>query len=158
MRHENQAANGCVTVLWAAVGAATTSLAWAPEARVNVHGGFEGIHRDLSVLYIGLPLIALGGALLPLTVWLITLRTLNRPWLSAVLTAGALLLLMTDPGGNCIRVGQPMSDDLHHRPAPKDLLPAPSLRLTLRRLQGGPGGRRKGPRPGTAQGGRAAHA
>jgi hypothetical protein len=30
--------------------------------------------------------------------------------------------LMTDPGGNCIRIGQPISENLHHRPAPKETL------------------------------------
>ncbi|CUW25934.1 MULTISPECIES: bleomycin resistance protein [Streptomyces] len=33
---------------------------------------------------------------------------------------GMRQFLMTDPGGNCIRVGQPTSEDLHHRPAPKE--------------------------------------
>ncbi|WP_328875963.1 VOC family protein [Streptomyces sp. NBC_00287] len=33
---------------------------------------------------------------------------------------GVRQFLMTDPGGNCIRIGQPTSDDPHHRPAPKD--------------------------------------
>lgn len=33
---------------------------------------------------------------------------------------GMRQFLMTDPGGNCIRIGQPMSKDRHHRPAPKE--------------------------------------
>ncbi|MFD8019755.1 bleomycin resistance protein [Streptomyces lavendulae] len=33
---------------------------------------------------------------------------------------GVRQFLMTDPGGNCIRVGQQTSDDQHHRPAPKE--------------------------------------
>ncbi|MGW1956968.1 bleomycin resistance protein [Streptomyces sp. NPDC001920] len=33
---------------------------------------------------------------------------------------GMRQFLMTDPGGNCIRVGRPISEDLHHRPAPKE--------------------------------------
>ncbi|MBC9717895.1 VOC family protein [Streptomyces sp. TRM66268-LWL] len=33
---------------------------------------------------------------------------------------GVRQFLMTDPGGNCIRVGQPISEDLYHRPAPKE--------------------------------------
>jgi predicted enzyme related to lactoylglutathione lyase len=33
---------------------------------------------------------------------------------------GVRQFLMTDPGGNCIRVGQPISEDLHHRPAPEE--------------------------------------
>ncbi|MFD7963336.1 bleomycin resistance protein [Streptomyces zaomyceticus] len=33
---------------------------------------------------------------------------------------GVRQFLMTDPGGNCVRVGQPISDDPHHRPAPEE--------------------------------------
>lgn len=33
---------------------------------------------------------------------------------------GVRQFLMTDPGGNCIRIGQPTSEDLHHRPAPQE--------------------------------------
>ena len=32
---------------------------------------------------------------------------------------GVRQFLMTDPGGNCVRVGQPISEDLHHRPPPR---------------------------------------
>ncbi|REK88032.1 VOC family protein [Streptomyces inhibens] len=33
---------------------------------------------------------------------------------------GVRQFLMTDPGGNCLRIGQPTSEDQHHRPAPKE--------------------------------------
>ncbi|CAM5268826.1 bleomycin resistance protein [Streptomyces aurantiogriseus] len=33
---------------------------------------------------------------------------------------GVRQFLMTDPGGNCVRVGQQTSEDLHHRPAPQE--------------------------------------
>lgn len=33
---------------------------------------------------------------------------------------GVRQFLMTDPGGNCIRIGQPISENLHHRPAPTE--------------------------------------
>ncbi|MCX4511651.1 VOC family protein [Streptomyces sp. NBC_01619] len=33
---------------------------------------------------------------------------------------GTRQFLMSDPGGNCIRIGQPISEDQHHRPAPKE--------------------------------------
>ncbi|MCX4721572.1 bleomycin resistance protein [Streptomyces virginiae] len=33
---------------------------------------------------------------------------------------GVRQFLMTDPGGNCIRVGEPTSGDQHHRPAPDE--------------------------------------
>jgi hypothetical protein len=35
-------------------------------------------------------------------------------------THGMRQFLMSDPGGNCVRVGQPISDDLRHRPAPEE--------------------------------------
>lgn len=89
MREEEQ---GCAGILLAAVGAVAAVLAWAPKARVSIHGGFEGMHRDLSVLYVDLPLIAAGGALVPLAAWLLVLRTLRRPWLAALIAAGALAL------------------------------------------------------------------
>ncbi|MET8115754.1 hypothetical protein [Streptomyces prasinus] len=89
MRDEGQ---GCAGIFLAASGAAVAVLSWAPRARVSVDGGFEGMHRDLSVLYVDLPLIAAGGALVPLAAWLLTLRALRRPWLAAVIAAGALAL------------------------------------------------------------------
>lgn len=33
---------------------------------------------------------------------------------------GMRQFLMADPGGNCVRVGQPTSEDQSHRPAPED--------------------------------------
>ncbi|WP_328430243.1 bleomycin resistance protein [Streptomyces sp. NBC_00443] len=33
---------------------------------------------------------------------------------------GVRQFLMTDPGGNCIRIGQQTSEEPHHRPAPKE--------------------------------------
>ncbi|MEU3300345.1 VOC family protein [Streptomyces sp. NPDC006678] len=33
---------------------------------------------------------------------------------------GTRQFLMSDPGGNCIRIGQQISEDQHHRPAPKE--------------------------------------
>ncbi|MGW3680775.1 hypothetical protein [Streptomyces prasinus] len=89
MRDERQ---GCAGIFLAASGAVVAVLSWAPRARVSVDGGFEGTHRDLSVLYVDLPLIAAGGALVPLAAWLLALRALRRPWLAAVIASGALAL------------------------------------------------------------------
>ncbi|GLW51391.1 hypothetical protein Stsp02_70520 [Streptomyces sp. NBRC 14336] len=89
MKEEIKALTG---FLVAALGATATLLAWAPLARVSVEGGFEGAHRDLSVLYIDLPLVATGGALVPLTCWLLTLRYSQRPWLAVLTTATATVL------------------------------------------------------------------
>ncbi|PZT70712.1 VOC family protein [Streptomyces sp. SW4] len=35
-------------------------------------------------------------------------------------TFGMRQFLLTDPGGNCVRIGRPISDDQHHRPAPRE--------------------------------------
>ncbi|MFI8007576.1 bleomycin resistance protein [Streptomyces sp. NPDC086010] len=35
-------------------------------------------------------------------------------------TYGVRQFLMTDPGGNCVRVGQRIAEDLHHSPAPRE--------------------------------------
>ncbi|MGH3938458.1 MAG: bleomycin resistance protein [Pseudonocardiaceae bacterium] len=35
-------------------------------------------------------------------------------------TYGVRQFLMTDPGGNCIRIGQPTGESLYHGPAPKE--------------------------------------
>ncbi|MEV7395293.1 hypothetical protein [Streptomyces sp. NPDC091215] len=83
---------GLAGFLVACLGAAAALLAWAPLARVSVEGGFEGIHRDLSVLYVDLPLVAVGGAVVPLAFWLVTLRRFHRLWLAALAAAAAAAL------------------------------------------------------------------
>ncbi|WP_327233301.1 hypothetical protein OG349_04305 [Streptomyces sp. NBC_01317] len=80
---------GC---LLAGLGAAIAPFVWAPRAAFSIDGGFEGHARDLSVIYVDLPLITLGGALLPLLAWALTSRWTGRPWI-AVLTAVAALAL-----------------------------------------------------------------
>lgn len=73
------------------IGASTALLTWAPLARVSVTGGFEQQHRDLSVLYVDLPLVALGGALVPAVVWTLGLRLLGgRAWAAALVAVAAL--------------------------------------------------------------------
>ncbi|AWK10337.1 hypothetical protein [Streptomyces spongiicola] len=89
MRKDTRGYAGC---LLAAGGAATALLAWAPLATISIDGGIGQRHRDLSVLYVDLPLVALGGALLPLAVWAAGLRWLHRPWLAAVAAVAGLAL------------------------------------------------------------------
>ncbi|WP_395572963.1 hypothetical protein [Streptomyces sp. BK79] len=84
-------ARGCAGSLAAGlVGGPAALLAWAPHARVRVTGGFEQQHRDLSVLYVDLPLVALGGALVPAAAWALGLRLLGRPWAAALVAVAAL--------------------------------------------------------------------
>ena len=82
-------AAGC---LLAGFGAVTAPLAWAPRATISVNGGFEGHARDLSVLYIDLPLVVLGGALLPPLAWALTRRWTHRPWVATLASVVALAL------------------------------------------------------------------
>ncbi|WP_345590763.1 hypothetical protein [Streptomyces marokkonensis] len=87
----NDRTRGCAGCLVAGVAGATTALlAWAPLARVSVTGGFEDQHRDLSVLYVDLPLVALGGALVPAVAWMLGLRLLDRAWAAALVAVAAL--------------------------------------------------------------------
>ncbi|MFE2047714.1 hypothetical protein ACFXAS_04335 [Streptomyces sp. NPDC059459] len=82
---------GCLVA--GAVGASTAVLAWAPLARISVTGGFENRHRDLGVLYLDLPLVAVGGALVPVAAWAVGLRVLGgRAWAAALLAVAALVL------------------------------------------------------------------
>ncbi|WP_037843773.1 hypothetical protein [Streptomyces sp. NRRL F-5126] len=80
---------GC---LLAGLGAVAAPLAWAPRAAISVGGGFEGQARDLSVLFVDLPLVVLGGALVPLLAWALAGRWVRRPW-AAPLVALAVLAL-----------------------------------------------------------------
>ncbi|WP_128378296.1 hypothetical protein [Streptomyces cavernae] len=80
---------GC---LLAGLGAATAALAWAPRAAISVNGGFEGHSRDLSVLFVDLPLVLLGGALVPLLAWALTTRWSDRPWVAVLAAVAALAL------------------------------------------------------------------
>lgn len=85
-------ATGGVGCLVAGIGAASAPLAWAPRASGSVFGGFEGENRDPSVLFVDLPLIALGGALLPLVAWMLATRWTGRPWAAALMSLAALSL------------------------------------------------------------------
>ncbi|MGW1468273.1 hypothetical protein ACWCPT_28455 [Streptomyces sp. NPDC002308] len=86
--------NGAPGCLLAGFGALVAPLLWAPRAAVNVEGGLEGHARDLSVLWIDLPLVVLGGAAVPLLAWALTRRwtyrrrtyrrRTYRPWVPAL--------------------------------------------------------------------------
>jgi hypothetical protein len=88
----NPTTNGGAGCLLAGLGATTAPLAWAPQAAVSIDGGFEGHVRDWSVLFVDLPLIVLGGALVPLLAWALANRWVHRPWV-AVLVASATLAI-----------------------------------------------------------------
>ncbi|WP_316959692.1 hypothetical protein [Streptomyces sp. TRM68367] len=61
---------GCLVSL---VGTLTAVFAWASSARTERHmgGGFEGEGTDYSVLCTELPLVVVGGAVVPVLGWLL---------------------------------------------------------------------------------------
>ncbi|MFD9335275.1 hypothetical protein ACFWBF_12840 [Streptomyces sp. NPDC060028] len=78
--------------LLAGLGATTGALLWAPRAAFSLDGGFEAHARDLSVLFVDLPLILLGGGLIPLVTWTLTTRWVRNPWLALLPALAALAL------------------------------------------------------------------
>ncbi|MCK1820755.1 hypothetical protein MTQ10_14315 [Streptomyces sp. XM83C] len=91
-KRTNPRAEGCAGCLLAGLGATAAPLAWAPHAAISIDGGLEGHARDLSVLFVDLPLVVLGGALVPLLTWALATRWVHRPWLAALLSLAALAL------------------------------------------------------------------
>ncbi|GAA3503348.1 hypothetical protein GCM10019016_104580 [Streptomyces prasinosporus] len=83
---------GVAGCLLAGFGAATAALAWAPRAAISIDGGFEGHARDVSVLVVDLPLVLLGGALVPLLSWALATRWVGRPWIAVLAALAALAL------------------------------------------------------------------
>ncbi|WP_411112484.1 hypothetical protein [Streptomyces sp. 029-5] len=88
----NPTTRGAAGCFLAVLGATTAALVWAPRAAFSIDGGFEGHARDLSVLFVDLPLIALGGALVPLLAWGLTTKWVHRPWAAALVAVAALAL------------------------------------------------------------------
>ncbi|MFI2346325.1 hypothetical protein ACH492_04550 [Streptomyces sp. NPDC019443] len=88
----NPKTRGSARCLVAGLGAAIAALVWAPRAAFSIDGGFEGHARDLSVIFVDLPLIVLGGALVPLVAWALTTRWVHRPWVAALAAVAALAL------------------------------------------------------------------
>ncbi|MGW2015891.1 hypothetical protein [Streptomyces sp. NPDC001927] len=75
----------------AVLGAAVGLVVWVPRAAFSLDGGFESHARDLTVLFVDLPLILLGGALLPVVTWALAARRVP-PWAAAVAALAALAL------------------------------------------------------------------
>ncbi|MET9857070.1 hypothetical protein ABZY57_29575 [Streptomyces sp. NPDC006450] len=54
-----------VQAVLAGLGAVTGGMIWASRAAYSLDGGLESEDQDLSVLFLDLPLILLGGVLIP---------------------------------------------------------------------------------------------
>ncbi|WP_236238929.1 hypothetical protein [Streptomyces sp. CC228A] len=80
---------GC---LLTAAGATTGAVVWTPRAAFSIDGGFEAHARDLSVVFVDLPLIVLGGAAVPLAAWMLGLRWTRRPWAAGIAAVAAIAL------------------------------------------------------------------
>lgn len=88
----NPTTRGVAGCFLAGLGATTAALVWAPRAAFSIDGGFEGHARDLSALFVDLPLIVLGGALVPAFAWALTTKWVHRPWVAALAAMAALAL------------------------------------------------------------------
>ncbi|MFD3941660.1 hypothetical protein [Streptomyces sp. NPDC058579] len=75
----------------AVLGAAIGLVVWAPRAAFSIDGGFESHARDLTVLFVDLPLILLGGGLVPVITWALAIRRVP-PWAAMVAALAALAL------------------------------------------------------------------
>ncbi|MEU4273309.1 hypothetical protein [Streptomyces sp. NPDC026092] len=75
----------------AVFGAAVGLVVWVPRAAFSLDGGFESHARDLTVLFVDLPLILLGGALVPVVTLALAVRRVP-PWAAAVAALAALAL------------------------------------------------------------------
>ncbi|MFD7321701.1 hypothetical protein ACFV9D_11555 [Streptomyces sp. NPDC059875] len=78
---------GC---LIAGLGATTAMVVWTPRAAFSIDGGFEGHARDLSVIFVDLPLILLGCTVIPLSAWGLAARWGQRPWVAALAAVATL--------------------------------------------------------------------
>ncbi|MFG3525649.1 hypothetical protein ACGF8B_02815 [Streptomyces sp. NPDC047917] len=76
---------GCLVV---AGGAAAGMLVWAPYGRRGIFGGFEGA-TEWNVLWLGLPVMTLGG----ITAGLTLVALAGRKWRRALGAAAALAAL-----------------------------------------------------------------
>ncbi|MER5726906.1 hypothetical protein ABT084_00895 [Streptomyces sp. NPDC002138] len=81
---------GAIRRVLAGIGAAAGLLVWAPRAAFSIDGGFEGHARDLSVVFVDLPLILIGSVLIPLTTWKLTSRWVRDPWIATAVSLAAL--------------------------------------------------------------------
>ncbi|WP_371666518.1 hypothetical protein OG985_47285 [Streptomyces sp. NBC_00289] len=88
----NQKIEGTAAWVLAGLGAVTGLLVWAPRAAFSIDGGFEGHARDLSVLFLDLPLILLGGTVVPLFTWTLATRSTGRPCIAVLTTLATLAL------------------------------------------------------------------
>ncbi|WP_406147783.1 hypothetical protein [Streptomyces sp. NBC_01012] len=54
-------------------------VVWSSSRRTDIHmgGGFEGEGEDISVLWTELPFVLLAAGVLPVVVWLLTVRVLR---------------------------------------------------------------------------------
>ncbi|WP_130799164.1 hypothetical protein [Streptomyces otsuchiensis] len=74
------------------LGVVTGLTVWMSRALPALGPGFEGEDRDLSVLTVDLPLIMLGGALVPLLAWRLAPGGAGRPWAPALAALAGLAL------------------------------------------------------------------
>ncbi|MFB6990735.1 hypothetical protein ACFC0C_37725 [Streptomyces sp. NPDC056178] len=88
MDDRREAIRGVAGCAIAAAGGAAGMLAWAPYGRRGIFGGFEG-ESEWNVLWLGLPVMILGGIAAGLTLFALVQRKW-RPALGAAVLLTAL--------------------------------------------------------------------
>ncbi|MCX4866167.1 hypothetical protein OHU11_23865 [Streptomyces sp. NBC_00257] len=88
MENRSEAVRGIAGCLVVAGGAAAGMLVWAPYGRRGIFGGFEGV-TEWNVLWLGLPVMTLGG----ITAGLTLVALAGRKWRRALGPAAALAAL-----------------------------------------------------------------
>ncbi|MGW1408528.1 hypothetical protein [Streptomyces sp. NPDC002403] len=92
MENRSEAVRGIAGCLVVAAGGAAGTLAWAPYGRHGLVSGFEGA-TEWNVLWLGLPVMTLGG----ITAGLTLVALAGRKWRRA-LGAAAVLAAITGFG------------------------------------------------------------
>ncbi|MFG2629226.1 hypothetical protein [Streptomyces sp. NPDC048473] len=84
MENRSEAIRGVAGCMVAAAGGAAGMLAWAPYGRRGIFGGFEG-ESEWNVLWLGLPVMTLGGIAAGITLFALVQRKWRRALGAAVL-------------------------------------------------------------------------
>ncbi|MEV7718998.1 hypothetical protein [Streptomyces sp. NPDC088184] len=88
MENRSEAVRGTLGCLVVAAGGAAGVLAWAPYGRHGIFGGFEGT-SEWNVLWLGLPVMTLGGIAAGFALAALT----GRKWRRALGAAAVLAAL-----------------------------------------------------------------
>ncbi|MFF2326668.1 MULTISPECIES: hypothetical protein [unclassified Streptomyces] len=105
MENRREAIRGVAGCLVAAAGGAAGMLAWAPYGRSGIFGGFEG-ETEWNVLWLGLPVMTLGGVAAGVTLAALVARRWRRAlgaaaFLTVLAGFGVAFDVLAGPPSSC---------------------------------------------------------